>query len=127
MAAGPGASVGFPDIDDYFFGMRGVTLWIAPPKTMKSWIMCQGVLANAREGRQPWLFSLELPAEEADMRLRCLMADVPWWHYIRNCIEPGEWQMIHAATEELNAQGGYKIVKPRGWAPGHRGDGAGRP
>jgi hypothetical protein len=118
VLAGPGASVGFAELDDYFFGMRGVTLWIAPPKTMKSWIMCQGVLSNARAGANPWLYSLELPAEEADMRLRCLMADVPWWHYIRNRITDEEWQAIHAATEELHEQGCYRVVKPRA---GHRG------
>lgn len=109
---GPGASFGHQDIDDYFFGMRGLTFVIAPPKKYKSWQMIQAHVKNIREGKCSWLYCLELPAEETDMRLRCMLANVPWWHYIRNCINDKEWVRIKEASDLIDSQGVYRIHKP---------------
>lgn len=115
---GPGASFGHPELDDYFYGMRGVTFIVAPPKTMKSWQMIQGHIENIQQGRCSWLFCLELPAEESDMRMRCMLADVPWWHYLRNCITTEEWRRIKEASDLIDGLGTYRIHKP---PHGHRG------
>lgn len=109
---GPGASFGFEPLDDYFFGQRGLTFMVAPPKTYKSWFMLQAVVSNVANGKGVELDSLELPAEESDMRLRCLLADVPWWHYLRNRITNEEWDRIKEASELIDGMGMYKIVKP---------------
>jgi hypothetical protein len=109
---GPGHSFGFPEVDDYFFGQRGLTFMVAPPKTYKSWFMLQGLVSNVENGACAYLDSLELPAEESDMRLRCLLANVPWWHYLRNRITDDEWGRIKEASELIDGMGMYKIVKP---------------
>ncbi len=112
VMAGPGASFVHKDLDEYFYGMLGLTFWIAPPKTYKSWQMLQGLVSNAEQGRCTWLYSLELPAEESDMRLRCLLADVPYWHYLRNDLTVDDWKRIRKASEIIDGCGIYKIVKP---------------
>jgi hypothetical protein len=77
---GPGPSFGFKEIDEHFHGLRGVTFGIAPPKTYKSWIFGANTLVeNIMLGRNTWLYSLELPADETDMRVRCLAAGIPYW------------------------------------------------
>lgn len=109
---GPGASFGHPLIDEYFYGMRGLTFWIAPPKRYKSWMMIKAVIENVRQGKAAWLYSLELPAEETDMRLRCLLADIPWYRYTKNMLSEAEWKLIEHASETIDGMGMYKIVKP---------------
>lgn len=112
VARGFGASLGWPEVDDYFYGQLGLTFVVAPPKTYKSWQQIQGVVANALEGRCSRLYCLELPAEETDMRLRCLIADVPWWKYLRNRLDKNDWAAIKEASEFIDGSGMYQIVKP---------------
>lgn len=109
---GPGASFGHPILDDYFYGLNGLTFWLAPPKTYKSWMMVQCVAMNALAGRCSWLYSLELPAKETDMRLRCMLAGVPWWKHTRNAISIEERAALKAASEFIDQHGIYRIVKP---------------
>lgn len=111
-ARGHGPSLGHDLLDSYFYGMIGLTFWIAPPKTFKSWQMIQGLIGNVEKGRCAHLYSLELPAEETDMRLRCLLADVPWWRYVRNLLGDHEWTQIQEVSELLDGLGVYKIIKP---------------
>jgi hypothetical protein len=112
VTRGQGPSFGHKMLDEYFYGMVGLTFWIAPPKRYKSWQMIQGVVGNVRNGIATDLYSLELPSEETDMRLRCMLAGVPWWHYTRNCISNHEWDKIAAASKELDESGIYRIIKP---------------
>lgn len=109
---GKGPSLGHKMLDDYFYGMVGLTFWIAPPKRYKSWQMILGVVENAMQGKASRLYSLELPAEETDMRLRCVLADVPWWHYVKNMITDSEKARIHEASTLIDESGMYQIVKP---------------
>src|ERR1039458_4841198 len=76
VAQGPGASFGFKELDDHHYGMRGLAFLIAYKKMFKSWMMIQSVVSNVEQGKATWLYSLELPAEETDFRLRCLCAGV---------------------------------------------------
>lgn len=112
VAQGPGASLGFPEIDDYFFGQRGLTMIIGPPKTWKSWFMLKGLHENVAQGKYPWLYSLELPAAESDMRLRCMISGIPWWKYLRNALTKEDWALIKEASELIDQTGVYKIPKP---------------
>jgi hypothetical protein len=112
VSRGKGPSFGHQMLDDYFYGMSGLTFWIAPPKRYKSWQMIQGVVGNVRNGVCTHLYSLELPSEETDMRLRCMLAGVPWWHYTRNCTTNHEWQLIEEESKVLDGEGIYKIIKP---------------
>lgn len=110
---GPGASFGHAEVDEYFFGMqKGLYFTVAPPKTYKSWWMINSLMANVENGTCSHLDSLELPAKESKMRLYCLMANVPWWHYLRNCVSEDEWGRIREATEILDGSGVFKIAKP---------------
>jgi hypothetical protein len=113
VLAGPGASFGWHELDHHFYGMRGITFFIAPPKTYKSWAGVNCLRHNLIErGQCVWLYSLELPAEETDMRLRCNAADVPFWRYLRHSIGPDERKRLKEASDYLDSCGIYRIVKP---------------
>lgn len=109
---GPGASFGYEELDKHFNGMRGLAFLLGYKKTGKSWQMIQSLLTNVEQGHYPWLYSLELPAEETDMRFRCLLADVPWWKWVYNKIGPEDRKALKEASELIDGLGMYKVVKP---------------
>lgn len=111
---GRGPSLGFREIDDHFNGMQGVTFLIAAPKTYKSWMTITMVLNNivSDDEHFPYLYSLELPAAESDMRLRCMAADVPYWKYLKNCLTPDDRRALKEASEFMDERGQFKIEKP---------------
>lgn len=109
---GPGPSLGFKALDDHFYGMMGVNFLIAPPKSYKSWIMLKALAENVENGKCGWLYSLELPAEESDMRFRCMLADVPYWKYLRNSLSSIDRDKLKEASELIDDLGEYRIVKP---------------
>jgi hypothetical protein len=115
---GPGASFGHPTLDEFYYGMVGLNFLIAYKKSFKSWQMVQCLAANALAGRCAYLYSLELPAEETDMRLRCLLSGVPWWKYTRNALGPQDRAAIKEASDLIDGMGIFRIIKPR---DGHRG------
>jgi hypothetical protein len=110
--AGPGASFGYKELDENYNGMRGVSFLIAYKKMYKSWMMIQSVLSNVEQGRCAWLYSLELPAEETDMRLRYLAAGIPWWRYVHGKLTIGDRKALAEVSEILDGMGIFKIVKP---------------
>jgi hypothetical protein len=109
---GQGPSLGFKELDDHFFGMRGVTFLLAPPKTWKSWVNLNSLIENIKCGRSCWVYSLELPAEETDMRVRCLAANVPFWRYLRGALTLSDRKNLAEASELLDSLGIYRCVKP---------------
>ena len=116
-AKGKGPSFCFPEIDDYLHGQRGVSILVGPPKGLKSWLMISGILTNIENGIYPWLYSLELPAEESDMRLRCMMANIPYFKYVRGELTVYELRVMDEMSKALDEIGVYKIIKP---PPGER-------
>jgi replicative DNA helicase len=111
---GRGPSLGFREIDDHFNGMQGVTFLIAAPKTYKSWMTIKMVLNNitTEDEHFPYLYSLELPANESDMRLRCMAANVPYWKYLKNSLMPEDRRAIEDASELMDERGQFRIEKP---------------
>jgi replicative DNA helicase len=111
---GRGPSLGFREVDDHFNGMQGVTFLIAAPKTYKSWMTIKMVLNNitTEDEHFPYLYSLELPANESDMRLRCMAADVPYWKYLKNCLMPEDRKAIQDASTFMDERGQFRIEKP---------------
>ncbi len=83
VTKGMGPSFGFKELDDHFFGERGLTFSLGSPKVGKSWLATKAVVQNILEGNYTELYALELPAYEAQMRVRCMVADIPWWKFIR--------------------------------------------
>ena len=112
VTAGRGPSMGFTELDDYFYGQRGLTFMVGAPKSFKSWFTVKAVLENIRNGTYPYLYSLELPAEETDMRLRCLAADVPYWKYLQHQLDKQDIQAIEEHSEILAQWGRFTIDKP---------------
>lgn len=115
---GRGLSFGFAEIDDHFYGQAGLTYVVAPPKSYKSWIMIQSAMQNVMDGKCIWLYSLELPPEETDMRIRCLLANIPWWKYLHNRLDKHDWKLIRDVSNYIDDCGIYRTVKP---ARGERG------
>lgn len=109
---GPGPSLGFKALDNYFYGQRGISIYAGPPKTWKSWFMVKATLENILQGTYPWLYPLELPAEETHMRLVCMCADIPWHKYIHNTISRDEQKLMRQVSSDLDELGAYKIVQP---------------
>lgn len=109
---GPGPSLGFKELDEYFFGQRGLTFILGAPKSMKSWMCINAVLQNVIEGKTVWLDSLELPAYEANMRLRCMAADVPWWKFIKGRLDKSDFAKLAEAGDYLDSLGTFRVVSP---------------
>lgn len=112
VEAGPGASFGHPMIDHHLYGMRGLNFLIAWKKSYKTWQMIQSAVVNAEEGRYPWLYSLEMPAEETDMRFRFMLAGIPWWKWVRNALSIEDRKILKEVSELIDGLGMYRIVKP---------------
>lgn len=110
---GRGPSLGFRELDEYFYGQLGLTFMVGPPKGGKSWFTVQAVLQNIQDGRFPYLYSLELPAEETDMRLRCMAAKVPYWKYLQGALDKTDIQALGEASEILKSWGNFVVDKPR--------------
>jgi len=110
--AGPGPSLGDPVLDDFFGGQRGITVFLGAPKAGKSWMMVKALIENVRNGRYPFLYPLELPAEETTRRVLHMAADVPWWKYIRQALGKAEEDALREAEEELAGLGAYTIAQP---------------
>lgn len=112
VAAGPGASFGWQELDAQFYGMRGLTFLIASPKSYKSWVTVHSAVANILAGQCVWLYSLELPADESYWRVACLTAGVPYWKYLRHMLKDAELKDLQEATELLDGSGVFRVVKP---------------
>jgi hypothetical protein len=112
VTRGRGPSFGYRDIDDYFYGQRGLCFVIAPPKTMKSWLTVNALIENVTNGVSCVLYSLELPAVETDMRVRFMAADIPWWKYIKGSLTMLERERLKEVSEMLDSCGLYRVVKP---------------
>ena len=109
---GPGASLGWKELNDFFYGMRGLNAVLGSPKQGKSWILVQQLYDNIVQGRAAWLYSLELPAVETTMRLYCLAADIPFYKYIHQRLDDNDWKAIKQVAEILDSTALYRIVKP---------------
>jgi hypothetical protein len=112
VARGPGASHGFELIDDHTYGQRGITFWVGPPKGMKSWFGVNGTIENILSGRTVHLYSLELPAYETNMRIRCMAADVPWWKFLKNRLDEDDMARLKKVGELLDDMGTFRVIKP---------------
>lgn len=111
-ARGMGPSLGFKELDDHFNGQIGVSFLIAAPKTYKSWVTVNTVMANIERGLHCVLYPLELPALQTEWRLRCMAADVPYWKYLKHCLSPTDEARLKEASKYLDDQGLYRIEKP---------------
>lgn len=106
---GRGASLGFCELDDHFYGQKGLTFMVGAPKSMKSWFTIKAAFENILDGRMPYLYSLELPAKDATFRLLCMAAGVPFWRYIKHSLTDSDLKKIKMAADLL---GEYRIEKP---------------
>ena len=114
---GRGPSFGFEEIDDHFYGQRGITFVIAPPKGLKSWFTINSLIKNVAEERTCVHYPLELTGHETDMRVRCMAAGVPFWKFLRHSLSKEDRQRLRDASEALDDLGYYKLLKPK---PGFR-------
>lgn len=115
---GRGPSFGFDELDDNFYGYDGVTFTIGPPKRYKSWMGgVKPTVKNVMEGKNVHLYSLELPAEDTDMRILCMAANVPFWKYLRGAFDHHDLNALRQAAEDLDSLGTYRVIKP---PPGQR-------
>jgi replicative DNA helicase len=112
QARGRGASFGYEELDDHFHGQRGVTFMLGPPKSMKSWFTTRAVIANVAEGRRCAFFSLELPAFEADARIRCMAAGIPWWKYLKGALSKNDREVLTDVSEAMTDAGLYHVYHP---------------
>lgn len=109
---GPGASLGFKELDDYYYGMRGVVMCMAPPKGMKSWLTVNSFLQNVLKGKRAYLYSLELPPEETNERMYSMAANIPPWKFIKGSLDQKERHLLKDISDLLDEKGSYEIVKP---------------
>lgn len=109
---GKGPSLGFTDLDNYFYGQKGLTFMVGAPKSYKSWFTVKALHENVMQAKAPYLYSLELPAEETDWRVRCLAAQVPYWKWLQQALMPEDFTKLQEASEILQDWGSYTVEKP---------------
>jgi hypothetical protein len=109
---GPGPSLGFAELDEYYYGMRGVVINIASPKGKKSWFTVNSFKENILQGRRAYHYSLELPPEETNERLYAMAANIAPWKFIKGALTKEDRALLHDVQELLDSEGSYKIVKP---------------
>lgn len=112
LLRGPGPTLGYKELDDHFHGIQGLTFLIAAPKQFKSWLVVNAVVEGVMEGKFPYLYSLELPAEDTHWRILSMAAGVPYWKYERGCQSPNDIKLIHTAHAGLDEMGVFKVEKP---------------
>jgi replicative DNA helicase len=118
VTRGRGPSFGFEEVDEVFHGQLGLTFWLGPPKSYKSWIGgVNTIVENVINEKVCVLYSLELPAEETDMRIRCMAANVPYWKYLKGALMPDDKEKLREASEMIDSLGAYHVIKP---PPGER-------
>lgn len=111
-ARGPQGSFGFEEIDEHFYSLRGVTVWLGSPGTCKSWMGVNQTLSNVDQGRMVDLYSLEQPVEETYFRLICMAADIPHWKYLRGSINNMDRKKLVETEEELRGLGIFRVLSP---------------
>ncbi len=112
VVKGMGPSFGFQELDDFFYGQRGLTFWLGAPKAGKSWLAINAVLRNIILGNYVELHALELPAYEAQMRVRCMAANIPWWKFVKCALDEDNLTKLRETGEWLDSLGLFKVLKP---------------
>ncbi len=112
VVKGMGPSFGFKELDAHFFGERGITFALGSPKSGKSWLATKAVVQNIMEGNYTELYALELPAYEAQMRVRCMVADIPWWKFIRCQLDEKDLAKIAETGDYIDSLGLFRVIKP---------------
>lgn len=99
-----GASIGFKDIDDFTGGIKdgNVAYILARPKRKKSFFILNSFIHQARDGRKPYLFTLELTPEEIMMRISCMISGVSWNDAQKGNLMPAEWKKMTKAHQEFS-------------------------
>jgi len=98
-----GASIGFKEIDDFTGGIKdgNVAYLLARPKRKKSWFLLNSFIAQAKAGRKPYLFTLELTPDEIMLRIACMISGVSWNDAQKGQLMSPDWKKINQAFEEF--------------------------
>jgi hypothetical protein len=112
LLSGSGASFGFQELDDYFYGMRGVAMWIGSPKSMKSWVSAKAVLSNVLAGKKVFHYPLELPAHEMTERFYALASGIPPWKFLKGKLTKEDRDTLREVVQAVDESGLYRIEKP---------------
>jgi replicative DNA helicase len=98
-----GAPTGFEAIDQHFYGiLPGEMACIAGyAGTGKSWGLGVAAIAAARAGYRPYIVTLEIPKDDFEDRLDCIMSGVPYTKVLRGDLDREELTRLHAAQDEL--------------------------
>lgn len=112
LQEGVGPTLGFKDLDDKFGGMKGLTFILGAVKSLKSWFTINNVIEGVIAGDHPYLYSLELPAEDSQWRMYCMAANIPYWKYEQGKLSLEEIKIIENAAKRLDEHGIYHISKP---------------
>lgn len=109
---GPGAFIGFDEMDSYFHGFKAVSMIVGPPKSRKSWIKTASMLENIRKGKTVWEYSLELPAVESNQRLYTMAANIPPWKWLKGGLTKEDRKLLRETSEMIDESGYYRLEKP---------------
>ncbi len=108
---GMGPSFGFKELDDYLHGQRGLTFWLGSPKSGKSWLGVNALVENVMQGQYVEMHALELPAYEAQMRVRCMVANIPWWKFVKGALDEEDLDKLEDTGKAMDELGLFKVIK----------------
>jgi len=99
-----GASIGFKEIDDFTGGIKdgNIAYIMARPKRKKSFFLLNSFIQQAKAGRRPYLFTLELTPDEIMLRISCMISGVSWNDAQKGQLMPADWKKINQGFAEFD-------------------------
>jgi replicative DNA helicase len=97
-----GAPLGFSEIDEYFMGILPgeIGTLAGYSGTGKTFAGCWSAISAWRAGWNPYFVTLEVPKDDVEDRIDCLMADVPYTGLLRGSLDRDQIKRLYAAQEE---------------------------
>lgn len=98
---GMGVTFGWEAIDEDLIGLRPGTLSVvvARPKRGKSWLLLQSACKAWEQGENVDFYTLELTLEEMEDRFICMLANVPYWAFVKKRLTPEQFGEMRAAAK----------------------------
>lgn len=100
----PGISTGFYDLDRTLGGLQpGMKVEVAGRPGMGKSAFVLGIINQVavEQGRAVAFFSLEMPATQQEMRLKCMRTQIPFHRLQKGHIYKNEWEPLYQETQRI--------------------------
>lgn len=109
-----GFSIGFKEIDNYSGGVKPghLSFILARPKRGKSWLECNAFVEQRRQGKTPFLATLEMNEDEMFGRIGCVITGLSYDRYEKGMFTQQDWKIWDNGIEAFKDLGPSYIFRP---------------